>query len=74
MSLADYLAKHYLNADSNPDKKTRKRKRKDGSQAGLIIADDDVLGWNANGDGHPDEEAPLTGTARSPLSGLLNSN
>lgn len=63
MSLADYLAKNYLTADSKPDKKSKKRKRKDGSQAGLIIADDDALGWNPNGDAHADEEAPLTGEA-----------
>lgn len=42
MSLSDYLAKKYLTADPlPPSSKTKKRKRKDASQTGLIIADDD---------------------------------
>lgn len=61
MSLADYLAKNYLTADSKPNKKAKKRKRKDDSQAGLVIADDDALGWNPAGDGHADDDAPITG-------------
>lgn len=60
MSLADYLAKNYLTADSKPNKKAKKRKRKDDPQAGLVIADDDALGWNPAGDGHADEDAPVT--------------
>lgn len=59
MSLADYLAKNYLTADSKPEKKSKKRKRKDGN-SGLIIADDDALGWNLNGSSNADEDAPLT--------------
>ncbi|KAL8762892.1 MAG: hypothetical protein Q9184_001188 [Pyrenodesmia sp. 2 TL-2023] len=47
MSLADYLVKNYLTADSRPEKKPKKRKRKDDAQSGLIIADDDALGWGA---------------------------
>ena len=61
MSLADYLAKNYLTADSKPNKKAKKRKRKDDPQAGLVIADDDALGWNPAGDGHADDDAPITG-------------
>jgi hypothetical protein len=46
-SLADYLAKNYLSADPNPAKKSKKRKRKDvGSTSSLVIADDDVSGWD----------------------------
>lgn len=61
MSLADYLAKNYLTADSKPDKKSKKRKRKDGA-SGLIIADDDALGWNTHGTVNADEDGPVTGT------------
>lgn len=60
MSLAEYLAKNYLTADSKPEKKPKKRKRKDVIQSGLVIADDDVLGWNINGIVDADEVAPLT--------------
>lgn len=60
MSLADYLAKNYLTADSKPEKKNKKRKRKDGIESGLIIADDDALSWNTNGAGDADDFAPLT--------------
>ncbi len=59
MSLADYLAKNYLTADSKSEKKSKKRKRKDGN-SGLIIADDDALGWNPNGSSNLDEDAPIT--------------
>lgn len=61
MSLADYLAKNYLTADSKPNKKAKKRKRKDDPQAGLVIADDDALGWNPAGDGNADDDGPITG-------------
>lgn len=61
MSLADYLAKNYLTADSKPEKKSKKRKRKDNAQPGLIIADDDALGWNPNGSAKADDDGPLTG-------------
>ena len=59
MALADYLAKNYLTADPKPEKKTKKRKRKDAS-SGLIIADDDALGWNQNHSANADEDGPLT--------------
>ena len=63
MSLADYLAKNYLTADSKPDKKSKKRKRKDGlsEPSGLIIADDDALGWTANGAARDEDDGPVTG-------------
>lgn len=60
MSLAEYLAKNYLTADLKPEKKSKKRKRKDAIQSGLVIADDDALGWNTNGGVDADELAPLT--------------
>ena len=47
MSLADYLAKNYLTADS--DKKSKKRKRKE-KNGGLTIDDDDNLGWKDQAD------------------------
>jgi len=62
MSLADYLAKNYLTADSEKKSKKRKRKNKDG---GLSIADDDALGWHQNADGD-DDDAPMIGTATAP--------
>ncbi len=63
MSLADYLAKNYLTADSKPEKKTKKRKRKDASQSGLIIADDDdALGWGSKAADADDDDAPVNGT------------
>ena len=61
MSLADYLAKNYLTADSQPEKKAKKRKRKDASQAGLIIADDDALGWGSKAVDADDDDAPVNG-------------
>ncbi|KAI4127023.1 MAG: hypothetical protein LQ338_003436 [Usnochroma carphineum] len=59
MSLADYLAKNYLTADSKVEKKPKKRKRKDGAQSGLIIADDDALGWGAQNTAGDEDDAPL---------------
>lgn len=56
MSLADYLAKNYLTADSEKKSKKRKRKNKDG----LKIDDDDNLGWNTKAD-EDDEDAPMVG-------------
>lgn len=64
MSLADYLAKNYLTADPKPEKKSKKRKRKDGAASGLIIADDNALGWDLNGAGDADDDAPLKGEER----------
>lgn len=61
MSLADYLAKKYLTADSKPETSSKKRKRKAGAASGLIIADDDALGWDRNGTGNHDDDAPLEG-------------
>lgn len=65
MSLADYLAKNYLTADSpkQTEKKSKKRKRKAGTstlESGLIIAEDDITGWEKKNDSG-DEDAPTTG-------------
>lgn len=57
MSLADYLAKNYLTADSEKKSKKRKRKNKDG---GLTIDDDDNLGWKDKAE-DDDEDAPMIG-------------
>lgn len=66
MSLADYLAKNYLTADSpkQTEKKSKKRKRKAGtptSKSGLIITEDDITGWEKKNDSG-DEDAPTTGS------------
>ncbi|KAF9696919.1 hypothetical protein EKO04_004717 [Ascochyta lentis] len=61
MSLADYLAKNYLTADSEKKSKKRKRREKNG---GLIIDDDDNLGWKDKAD-EDDEDAPMISTAPS---------
>ncbi|OTA85629.1 hypothetical protein M434DRAFT_400126 [Hypoxylon sp. CO27-5] len=62
--LSNYLATHYLVADPKPSKK-RKRKQKD--DAGLIIADDNEPGWarTNRGDGEDDDEvsAVVAGTS-----------
>lgn len=60
MSLANYLAKHYLTADSKSEKRSKKRKRKVGTASGLTIADDDALGWDRS-IGNADDDAPLEG-------------
>jgi pre-mRNA-splicing factor CWC26 len=62
MSLADYLAKNYLTADSEKKSKKRKRKNKDG---GLVIDDDDALGWKNAAD-DDDEDAPMVGKIAVP--------
>ncbi|RDW77196.1 putative pre-mRNA-splicing factor cwc26 [Coleophoma cylindrospora] len=60
MSLSSYLASKYLTA-SNPEKTSKKRKRKQGTSSGLIIADDDALGWGASTSADGDEDGqPLT--------------
>ena len=64
-SLADYLAKNYLTADPKPEKKSKKRKRKDASN-GLTIADDDDMSWDASRNVGDDDDGPITGS--SPLS------
>ena len=61
MSLADYLARRYLTADSKTEKRSKKRKRKDGTTSGLIIADDDALDWNRDRIGSTGDDAPLEG-------------
>lgn len=75
MSLSDFLAKQYLNADTKPDKKAKKRKRKDGGNGpGLVIADDSTLGWEHDGRDAADEDAPTMGMpilSIQPLQALL---
>ena len=61
MSIANYLAKHYLTADSRPEKDLKKRKQKDGTTSGLTIADDDAMGWTRDVPRVPDDDAPLQG-------------
>jgi len=61
MSLADYLAKNYLTADS--EKKSKKRKRKT-KEAGLTIDDDDTLGWKDKAE-DDDDDAPVIGDSLS---------
>ena len=65
MSLADYLAKRYLTADSIAEKRSKrskKRKRKDGMASGFTIEDDDALGWDHDRiGGIADDEGPLEG-------------
>ncbi|KAI4249181.1 MAG: hypothetical protein L6R40_000639 [Gallowayella cf. fulva] len=65
MSLADYLAKNYLTPDSTAGKKTKKRKRNRGPHAGLIIADDDALGWGAKIADPDEDDAPINVGAAS---------
>ncbi|KAF2654487.1 hypothetical protein K491DRAFT_679639 [Lophiostoma macrostomum CBS 122681] len=64
MSLADYLAKNYLTADSDKKSKKRKRKNKD-----LKIADDDLLGWKKDGESE-DEDGPMIVGAPAGFTGL----
>lgn len=59
MSLADYLAKNYLTADAVPEKKSKKRKRKE-LAAGVVIADDSE-DWKHTGRKAEDEDAPTIG-------------
>ena len=74
MSLSAYLAKNYLNADSNVSSdvstRPRKRRKKDKSATGpasFIIADDDLLlSSNTTAADENDEDGPLLdSTARS---------
>ncbi|RDK40700.1 hypothetical protein M752DRAFT_277400, partial [Aspergillus phoenicis ATCC 13157] len=63
-SLADYLAKNYLNADPAPDRPLKKRKKNtkasDSTPTGLIIADDDPPDLRSGGNNllNDDEDAP----------------
>ena len=59
MSRADYLAQKYLTADPPADKKSKKRKRKAKETPGLVIADDDVSGWNAAVVDDNDDDLPV---------------
>lgn len=59
MSLADYLAKNYLTADTDKKSKKRKRKNKD---AGLTIDDDDTSGWKKGADSDDDDAPTIVGS------------
>lgn len=52
--LSAYLATHYLTADPKPSSK--KRKRKQDPNAGLIIADDEETGWLRTAQGDEDDD------------------
>lgn len=60
-SLSSYLASKYLTAD-NSSSQSKKRKRKTGtsSSSGLIIADDDALGWTSTPTADDEKDGPLT--------------
>jgi pre-mRNA-splicing factor CWC26 len=61
MSLSSYLASKYLTADTSSSSSSKKRKRKTPTSNGLVIADDDALGWSTtNPTGNEDEDTPLT--------------
>ncbi len=63
MSLADYLAKNYLTADSKPEKKSKKRKRKEQADGTLVIDDDASLDLGKTSQDQEDD-GPVTGTQR----------
>lgn len=56
MPLADYLASKYLNAETTAPTKKRKRSKQSSKASGLIIADDDALGWNNKPENAEDDE------------------
>jgi pre-mRNA-splicing factor CWC26 len=62
MSLSSYLASKYLTTESSSNSSSKKRKRKAPSTPnGLVIADDDALGWSkAPTGGNSDDETPVT--------------
>jgi pre-mRNA-splicing factor CWC26 len=59
-SLSSYLASKYLTAESSTTKKRKRKTPKE--QAGLIIADDDALGWSTpnKSTGDEDDDTPMT--------------
>lgn len=64
MSLSSYLASKYLTAEPSTSSKKRKRKQKEPN--GLVIADDDALGWNPNTTEQEDDDGrPITVTSGS---------
>jgi pre-mRNA-splicing factor CWC26 len=64
MSLSSYLASRYLTAE--PAASGKKRKRKQGSSAsGLIIADDDALGWSTTQNTQDEDDTPTAVTSGS---------
>jgi pre-mRNA-splicing factor CWC26 len=70
MSLSSYLAQKYLSAEKPSSSSSSKKRKRKAAQAteGLIIADDDALGWsnaNTSGEGNEDESRPVTVTSGS---------
>jgi pre-mRNA-splicing factor CWC26 len=68
MSLSSYLASKYLTASPAPSSSStaKKRKRKTPSSTpGLIIADDDDLGWSKTPTAQDDDDAPQAVTSGS---------
>jgi pre-mRNA-splicing factor CWC26 len=65
MSLADYLAKNYLTADSPADKKSKKRKRKtaESTTDGLVIADESE--WASSAGANNSSDNPLLPASNS---------
>ncbi|KAK8079995.1 Cell cycle control protein [Apiospora hydei] len=59
--LSSYLATRYLTADPKPSSK--KRKRKQDPNAGLIIADDEETGWSRTAQGDDDDDGEGGGPA-----------
>lgn len=61
MSLSSYLASKYLTADTSSSSSKKRKRKTHSSTSGLIIADDDALGWSTtNPTGNEDEDTPLT--------------
>ncbi|KAF1987348.1 hypothetical protein K402DRAFT_393059 [Aulographum hederae CBS 113979] len=59
MSLQNYLTKKYLNPDKPIKKKSKKRKRDGTESTGLVIADDNILGWDEkDADDNDDDDGP----------------
>ncbi|KAK8128195.1 Pre-mRNA-splicing factor of RES complex-domain-containing protein [Apiospora sp. TS-2023a] len=65
--LSSYLATRYLTADPKPSSK--KRKRKQDPNAGLIIADDEETGWSRTAQGDEDDDGEGGGGGPATVAG-----
>ncbi|KAK7981990.1 cell cycle control protein (Cwf26) [Apiospora saccharicola] len=65
--LSSYLATRYLTADPKPSSK--KRKRKQDPNAGLIIADDEETGWSRTAQGDDDDDGEGGGGGPATVAG-----
>jgi pre-mRNA-splicing factor CWC26 len=67
MSLSSYLASKYLTAEPSSSSTSKKRKRKTPKEpaSGLIIADDDTLGWSNTPTTNEEDDTPLTVASNS---------